>query len=90
MGTTEEVRRKVDKLKELEDYIHEVNDIQDESLEEPNVDDIMKEVDEGLSKDMLEELDSVSVRTRIPEAETANPEEMENTEQKRVPVLEEE
>lgn len=90
MGSTEEVRRKVDKLKELEDYIHEVNDIQDESLEEPNVDDIMKEVDEGLSKDMLEELDSVSVRTRIPEAETANPEEMENTEQKRVPILEEE
>lgn len=90
MGSTEEVRRKVDKLKELEDYIHEVNDIQDESLEEPNVDDIMKEVDEGLSKDMLEELDSVSVPTRIPEAETANPEEMENTKQKRVPVLEEE
>ena len=90
MGSTEEVRRKVDKLKELEDYIHEVNDIQDESMEEPNVDDIMKEVDEGLSKDVLVELDSVSVPTTIPEAETANPEEKENTEQKRVPVLEEE
>lgn len=90
MGSTEEVRRKVDKLKELEDYIHEVNDIQDESLEEPNVDDIMKEVDEGLSKDMLEELDSVSVPTTIPDVETANTEEKENSEEKRVPVLEEE
>lgn len=90
MGSTEEVRRKVDKLKELEDYIHEVNDIQDESLEEPNVDDIMKEVDEGLSKDMLEELDSVSVPTTIPEVEAANPEEKENSEEKKVPVLEEE
>ena len=87
MGSTEEVRRKVDKLKELEDYIHEVNDIQDESMEEPNVDGIMQEVDEGLSKDTLEELESVSVPTTIPEANT---EEKENTEEKRVPVLEEE
>ena len=84
MGSTEDVRQKVDKLKELEDYIHEVNAIQEEDAEDVNVDDVMKEVDEGVAEDMLKELDLQIIPSTIPEQEKVM------IEEKREPVLEEE
>lgn len=84
MGSTEDVRQKVDKLRELEDYIHEVNAIQEEDAEDVNVDDVMKEVDEGVAEDMLKELDLQIIPSTIPEQEKVM------IEEKREPVLEEE
>lgn len=84
MGSTEDVRQKVDKLRELEDYIHEVNAIQEEDAEDVNVDDVMKEVDEGVAEDMLKELDLQNIPSTIPEQEKVM------IEEKREPVLEEE
>ena len=89
MGSTEDVRRKMDKLKELEDYIHEVNEIQAESVEETNVDDVLQEVDEGVSKDMLDELNTINVPTTIPEQVTEN-EQKESTAEKSELISEEE
>ena len=89
MGSTEDVRRKMDKLKELEDYIHEVNEIQAESVEETNVDDVLQEVDEGVSKDMLDELNTINVPTTIPEQVTEN-EQKESTAEKSELIAEEE
>ena len=74
MGTVDEIR---ERLKELEDFINDVNDTIVKDAEAPNVDDVLQDVDKSIAEDQLEELNMLQIPTSVSQEEEKEPAEKE-------------
>lgn len=77
MGTVDEIREKNERLKELEDFINDVNDTIVKDAEAPNVDDVLQDVDKSIAGDQLEELNMLQIPTSVSQEEEKEPAEKE-------------
>ena len=77
MGTVDEIREKNERLKELEDFINDVNDTIVKDAEAPNVDDVLQDVDKSIAEDQLEELNMLQIPTSVSQEEEKEPAEQE-------------
>lgn len=77
MGTVDEIREKNERLKELEDFIIDVNDTIVKDAEAPNVDDVLQDVDKSIAEDQLEELNMLQIPTSVSQEEEKEPAEKE-------------
>ncbi len=77
MGTVDEIREKNERLKELEDFINDVNDTIVKDAEAPNVDDVLQDVDKSIAEDQLEELNMLQIPTSVSQEEEKEPAEKE-------------
>lgn len=77
MGTVDEIREKNERLKELEDFINDVNDTIVKDAEAPNVDDVLQDVDKSIAEDQLEELNMLQMPTSVSQEEEKEPAEKE-------------
>lgn len=77
MGTVDEIREKNERLKELEDFINDVNDTIVKDAEAPNVDDVLQDVDKSIAEDQLEELNMLQIPTSVSQEEEKGPAEKE-------------
>ena len=77
MGTVDEIREKNERLKELEDFINDVNDTIVKDAEAPNVDDVLQDVDKSIAEDHLEELNMLQIPTSVSQKEEEEPAEKE-------------
>ena len=77
MGTVDEIREKNERLKELEDFINDVNDTIVKDAEAPNVDDVLQDVDKSIAEDQLEELNMLQKPTSVSQEEEKEPAEKE-------------
>lgn len=73
MGTVDEIREKNKRLKELEDFINDVNDTIVKDAEAPNVDDVLQDVDKSIAEDQLEELNMLQIPTSVSREEEEEP-----------------
>ena len=77
MGPVDEIREKNERLKELEDFINDVNDTIVKDAEAPNVDDVLQDVDKSIAEDQLEELNMLQIPTSVSQEEEKEPAEKE-------------
>lgn len=77
MGTVDEIREKNERLKELEDFINDVNDTIVKDADAPNVDDVLQDVDKSIAEDQLEELNMLQIPTSVSQEEEKEPAEKE-------------
>lgn len=73
----DEIREKNERLKELEDFINDVNDTIVKDAEAPNVDDVLQDVDKSIAEDQLEELNMLQIPTSVSQEEEKEPAEKE-------------
>lgn len=69
----DEIREKNKRLKELEDFINDVNDTIVKDAEAPNVDDVLQDVDKSIAEDQLEELNMLQIPTSVSREEEEEP-----------------
>ena len=76
-GCADNIGSVYDRLKELEDFINDVNDTIVKDAEAPNVDDVLQDVDKSIAEDQLEELNMLQIPTSVSQEEEKEPAEKE-------------